>query len=64
MCGDPALKGLKGSFVGLSVFSLSSQSSLFVSSDFAAILALLQQVKGPVNVRKYFIQHAMSEAAR
>lgn len=46
------------------LFSLSSQPFLFISSDFAAILALLQQVKGPVNVRKYFIQHAMTEAAR
>ncbi|XP_041846987.1 integrator complex subunit 6 [Melanotaenia boesemani] len=32
--------------------------------NYKAILSLLQQVKGPVNVQKYFIQHAISEAAR
>ncbi|XP_061757674.1 integrator complex subunit 6 isoform X5 [Nerophis ophidion] len=29
-----------------------------------AILGLLQQVKGPVNVQRYFIQHAIKEASR
>lgn len=29
-----------------------------------SILGLLQQVKGPVDVQKYFIQHAIREAAR
>lgn len=61
MSGNPAMNE---SLFSILFFSLSSQPLLFVSSDFAAILALLQQVKGPVNVRKYFIQHAMSEAAR
>uniref|UniRef100_A0A672YPN1 VWFA domain-containing protein n=1 Tax=Sphaeramia orbicularis TaxID=375764 RepID=A0A672YPN1_9TELE len=32
--------------------------------DYEAILGLLQQVKGPVNVHKYFILHAIKEAAR
>uniref|UniRef100_A0A8C4HX43 Integrator complex subunit 6 like n=1 Tax=Dicentrarchus labrax TaxID=13489 RepID=A0A8C4HX43_DICLA len=31
-------------------------------SDYEAILRLLQQVKGPVNVQKYFIQYAIKEA--
>uniref|UniRef100_A0A4W6FRE5 Integrator complex subunit 6 like n=1 Tax=Lates calcarifer TaxID=8187 RepID=A0A4W6FRE5_LATCA len=29
-----------------------------------AILSLLQQVKGPLNVQRYFIQHAIKEAVR
>ena len=33
-------------------------------SDYEAILRLLQQVKGPANVQKYFIQHAIREAIR
>lgn len=32
--------------------------------NYEAILRLLQQVKGPVNVRKYFILHAIKEATR
>ncbi|XP_070693181.1 integrator complex subunit 6 isoform X2 [Pempheris klunzingeri] len=32
--------------------------------NYEAILGLLQQVKGPVNVQKYFIQHAIKEAVR
>ncbi|KAM4733201.1 integrator complex subunit 6 isoform 1-T1 [Anableps anableps] len=32
--------------------------------NYKPILSLLQQVKGPVNVRKYFIQHAIKEALR
>ncbi|XP_061150983.1 integrator complex subunit 6 isoform X1 [Syngnathus typhle] len=32
--------------------------------NFEAILGLLQQVKGPVNVQRYFIQHAIKEASR
>uniref|UniRef100_A0A3B3THK8 Integrator complex subunit 6 like n=1 Tax=Poecilia latipinna TaxID=48699 RepID=A0A3B3THK8_9TELE len=32
--------------------------------NYKSILSLLQQVKGPVNVRKYFIQHAIKEALR
>lgn len=32
--------------------------------NYEAILRLLQQVKGPVNVQKYFIQHAIREAVR
>ncbi|XP_077433597.1 integrator complex subunit 6 [Vanacampus margaritifer] len=32
--------------------------------NFEAILGLLQQVKGPVNVQRYFIQHALKEATR
>ncbi|TKS72660.1 Integrator complex subunit 6 [Collichthys lucidus] len=36
----------------------------FSFSDYEAILRLLQQVKGPVNVQKYFIQHAIKEAVR
>uniref|UniRef100_A0A3Q2YKV2 Integrator complex subunit 6 like n=1 Tax=Hippocampus comes TaxID=109280 RepID=A0A3Q2YKV2_HIPCM len=32
--------------------------------NFEAILELLQQVKGPVNVQRYFIQHAIKEASR
>lgn len=32
--------------------------------NYEAILGLLQQVKGPVNVHKYFILHAIKEAAR
>ncbi|KAM9740626.1 integrator complex subunit 6 isoform 1-T1 [Menidia menidia] len=32
--------------------------------NYKAILSLLQQVKGPVNVQRYFIQHAIKEAAR
>ncbi|XP_077589675.1 integrator complex subunit 6 isoform X2 [Stigmatopora nigra] len=32
--------------------------------QFEAILELLQQVKGPVNVQRYFIQHAIQEASR
>ncbi|XP_061690912.1 integrator complex subunit 6 isoform X2 [Syngnathoides biaculeatus] len=32
--------------------------------NFVAILELLQQVKGPVNVQRYFIQHAIKEAYR
>uniref|UniRef100_A0A7N6BGI9 VWFA domain-containing protein n=1 Tax=Anabas testudineus TaxID=64144 RepID=A0A7N6BGI9_ANATE len=31
-------------------------------SDYEAILRLLQQVKGPLNVQRYFIQHAIKEA--
>uniref|UniRef100_A0A8C2YW13 Integrator complex subunit 6 like n=1 Tax=Cyclopterus lumpus TaxID=8103 RepID=A0A8C2YW13_CYCLU len=32
--------------------------------NYEAILGLLQQVKGPVNVQRYFIQHAIKEAVR
>uniref|UniRef100_A0A3B5LWT7 Integrator complex subunit 6 like n=1 Tax=Xiphophorus couchianus TaxID=32473 RepID=A0A3B5LWT7_9TELE len=32
--------------------------------NYKSILSLLQQVKGPVNIRKYFIQHAIKEALR
>uniref|UniRef100_A0A671X0B5 Integrator complex subunit 6 like n=1 Tax=Sparus aurata TaxID=8175 RepID=A0A671X0B5_SPAAU len=32
--------------------------------NYEAILRLLQQVKGPANVQKYFIQHAIREAIR
>ncbi|XP_026186628.1 integrator complex subunit 6 isoform X1 [Mastacembelus armatus] len=32
--------------------------------NYEAILRLLQQVKGPVNVQRYFIQHAIKEAVR
>ncbi|XP_053180337.1 integrator complex subunit 6 [Scomber japonicus] len=32
--------------------------------NYEAILGLLQQVKGPVNVQKFFIQHAIKEASR
>ncbi|XP_037636315.1 integrator complex subunit 6 [Sebastes umbrosus] len=32
--------------------------------NYDAILGLLQQVKGPVNVQRYFIQHAIKEAVR
>ncbi|XP_013879592.1 integrator complex subunit 6 [Austrofundulus limnaeus] len=32
--------------------------------NYEAILSLLQQVKGSVNVQKYFIQHAIKEAVR
>ncbi|XP_061644487.1 integrator complex subunit 6 isoform X1 [Phyllopteryx taeniolatus] len=32
--------------------------------NFGAILELLQQVKGPINVQRYFIQHAIKEASR
>eukprot|EP00064_Thunnus_orientalis_P011622 superscaffoldBa00001693_g11653 len=32
--------------------------------NYDAILGLLQQVKGPVNVQRYFIQHAIKEASR
>uniref|UniRef100_A0A3Q2PN48 Integrator complex subunit 6 like n=1 Tax=Fundulus heteroclitus TaxID=8078 RepID=A0A3Q2PN48_FUNHE len=32
--------------------------------NYKPILGLLQQVKGPANVRKYFIQHAIKEAVR
>ncbi|XP_005810983.1 integrator complex subunit 6 [Xiphophorus maculatus] len=32
--------------------------------NYKSILNLLQQVKGPVNIRKYFIQHAIKEALR
>ncbi|XP_015226565.1 PREDICTED: protein DDX26B isoform X2 [Cyprinodon variegatus] len=32
--------------------------------NYKSILSLLQQVKGPVNVQKYFIQHAIKEAVR
>ncbi|KAF7650397.1 hypothetical protein LDENG_00126520, partial [Lucifuga dentata] len=32
--------------------------------NFEAIFRLLQQVKGPVNVQRYFIQHAIREAVR
>ncbi|XP_063732477.1 integrator complex subunit 6 isoform X2 [Eleginops maclovinus] len=32
--------------------------------NYDSILGLLQQVKGPVNVQKYFIQHAIREAVR
>uniref|UniRef100_A0A665WSI5 Integrator complex subunit 6 like n=1 Tax=Echeneis naucrates TaxID=173247 RepID=A0A665WSI5_ECHNA len=42
-------------------------TSVFVSvfsSDYGTILSLLQQVKGPPNVKRYFIQHAIKEAIR
>ncbi|XP_069027419.1 integrator complex subunit 6 isoform X2 [Embiotoca jacksoni] len=32
--------------------------------NYEAIIQLLQQVKGPINVRRYFIQHAIKEAVR
>uniref|UniRef100_A0A4W6FR03 Integrator complex subunit 6 like n=1 Tax=Lates calcarifer TaxID=8187 RepID=A0A4W6FR03_LATCA len=32
--------------------------------NYQAILSLLQQVKGPLNVQRYFIQHAIKEAVR
>ncbi|XP_077387614.1 integrator complex subunit 6 isoform X2 [Festucalex cinctus] len=32
--------------------------------NFEAILGLLQQVKGPLNVQRYFLQHAIKEATR
>uniref|UniRef100_A0A3B4UFP8 Integrator complex subunit 6 like n=1 Tax=Seriola dumerili TaxID=41447 RepID=A0A3B4UFP8_SERDU len=32
--------------------------------NYEAILSLLQQVKGPLNVQRYFIQHAIKEAVR
>ncbi|KAK9517728.1 hypothetical protein VZT92_023074 [Zoarces viviparus] len=32
--------------------------------NYEAILGLLQQVKGPVNIQRYFIQHAIKEAVR
>ncbi|KAK2903852.1 integrator complex subunit 6 [Channa argus] len=32
--------------------------------NYEAILQLLQQVKGPLNVQRYFIQHAIKEAVR
>uniref|UniRef100_A0A7N6BGU9 VWFA domain-containing protein n=1 Tax=Anabas testudineus TaxID=64144 RepID=A0A7N6BGU9_ANATE len=32
--------------------------------NYEAILRLLQQVKGPLNVQRYFIQHAIKEAVR
>lgn len=32
--------------------------------NYEAILGLLQQVKGPINVQRYFIQHAIKEASR
>ncbi|XP_058506498.1 integrator complex subunit 6 isoform X1 [Solea solea] len=32
--------------------------------NYEAILSLLQQVKGPLNVQRYFIQHAIKEAIR
>lgn len=33
-------------------------------SDYEPIVRLLQQVKGPANVQKYVIQHAIKEAVR
>lgn len=33
-------------------------------SDYEPIVRLLQQVKGPVSVQKYIIQHAIKEAVR
>lgn len=35
-----------------------------LSSDYQAIMSLLEQVKGPLNVQRYFIQHAIREAVR
>lgn len=51
------------SFAELSVI-LRTLWLCFSFSDYEAILRLLQQVKGPVNVQKYFIQHAIREAVR
>lgn len=44
-------------------YDLTSPVYVFFS-DYEAILRLLQQVKGPLNVQRYFIQHAIKEAVR
>lgn len=36
----------------------------FFCADYEAIFRLLEEVKGPVSVQRYFIHHAIKEAAR
>uniref|UniRef100_A0A672PXT1 Integrator complex subunit 6 n=1 Tax=Sinocyclocheilus grahami TaxID=75366 RepID=A0A672PXT1_SINGR len=48
-------------FVGINKAKL---NCLFFCADYEAIFRLLEEVKGPVTVQRYFIHHAIKEAAR
>uniref|UniRef100_A0A671NC19 VWFA domain-containing protein n=1 Tax=Sinocyclocheilus anshuiensis TaxID=1608454 RepID=A0A671NC19_9TELE len=48
-------------FVGINKAKL---NCLFFCADYEAIFRLLEEVKGPASVQRYFIHHAIKEAAR